>query len=293
MLNRIWIPSPNYSSRRGSDVRLIVLHTAEGALTIESLGGYFSRGSVQVSSHTGVDDKPNTVGEYVRRQNKAWTVGSFNPVAVSIEMCGFASWGYEEWRKHSNMLDNVAKWIAEEAAHYDIPIKKLNPLEAQGNGRGVCLHSDLGAAGGGHADPGSGFPINYVLTLALGAVTPKVKQEVSLITSATSQNGVLHVFELKDGWIWYTYQPESRLSWSGGGPGKGVAGMRRFAEAKDVVSISSGLGSDGTLHVFGRKTDGSIVFTYQKPNTHSWTGGDQGKSVAALHDFADAPASGG
>ena len=75
-LTRKWIASPNYSSRGGSGVRLIVLHTAEGALTIESLGNYFASSSAQVSSHTGADDKKNTVGEYVKRSNKAWTAAN-------------------------------------------------------------------------------------------------------------------------------------------------------------------------------------------------------------------------
>ena len=41
-LRRVWMPSPNYSSRGGARVRLIVVHTAEGALTIEALGSFFA-----------------------------------------------------------------------------------------------------------------------------------------------------------------------------------------------------------------------------------------------------------
>ena len=36
-LTRVWLPSPNYSGRGGSSVRLIVLHTTEGAQTYQSL----------------------------------------------------------------------------------------------------------------------------------------------------------------------------------------------------------------------------------------------------------------
>src|SRR5215831_9084012 len=98
-LNRVSIPSPNYSSRGGNKIRLIVLHTAEGATTIESLGNYFGSSSSQVSSHTGADDKANTVGEYVTRGNKAWTASNANPVAVQIEMCAFAAWDRAEWNR--------------------------------------------------------------------------------------------------------------------------------------------------------------------------------------------------
>src|SRR5262245_48377586 len=77
-LKRIQIPSPFYSSRNSS-VRLLVLHTAEGSTTIESLGAWFQNPSAQVSSHTGADDKVNTVGEFVNRSMKAWTQANANP----------------------------------------------------------------------------------------------------------------------------------------------------------------------------------------------------------------------
>lgn len=177
-LNRVWIPSPNYSSRGGSGVRLLVLHTAEGSRSIESLGSFFSSSSAGVSSHAGADDKVNTIGEYVKRGNKAWTASNANPVACQIELCGFASWSRAEWENnHANMLANTAAWIAEEAAAFGIPIVKLNASQAQGSGRGVCQHIDLGGWGGGHVDCdyGSGnFPIDKVLSMASGGapITP-------------------------------------------------------------------------------------------------------------------------
>jgi len=171
-LKRIWIPSPNYSSRGGSSVRLIVLHTAEGARTIESLGSFFASSSAGVSSHAGADDKANTIGEYVKRSNKAWTAANANPVAVQIELCGFVSWSPSEWtNNHKEMLNNCAKWIAEEAKQYGIPIVKLNSSQAQGSGRGVCQHRDLGTWGGNHSDCGNNFPMDDVIRKAGGVVT--------------------------------------------------------------------------------------------------------------------------
>jgi hypothetical protein len=288
-LKRVWIPSPNYSSRGGSGVRLIVLHTAEGARTIESLGGFF-QGNVGASSHVGADDKSNTIGEYVKRGNKAWTQSSYNPVAVSIELCAFASWSNDEWHRHPNMLDNCAKWIAEEAAYYGLPITRLNASQAQGSGRGVCQHVDLGSAGGGHHDCGSGFPMDHVLDLAKGGGAPEPKQEEDqLVASALSHAGNLHVFELYEGWIWYTWQKKGETHWNGGEQGKGPAGMSRFCEAKDVVSIAAETAANGALHVFGRKKNGSVVYTYQSPNATSWAGGQPGKSTAGLVGFSPVP----
>jgi hypothetical protein len=166
-LKRKWIGSPNYSSRGGAGVRLIVLHTAEGATTIESLGNFFAQSSSGVSSHCGADDKANTVGEYVKRGNKAWTAANANPVAVQLELCGFASWSTSTWKNsHAEMLRNCAKWIAEESKKFGIPITKLSSSQAQGSGRGVCQHKDLGSWGGSHHDCGGGFPMDFVLDLA-------------------------------------------------------------------------------------------------------------------------------
>jgi hypothetical protein len=162
------MPSPNYSSRGGSRVRLIVVHTAEGALTIESLGSFFASSSSGVSSHTGADDTPNTVGEYVKRGNKAWTQANANPYSVAIELCAFASWSSADWARHPAMLENCGRWIAEEARAFGIPLKRLSAAEAQGGAAGVCGHNELGASGGGHWDPGPDFPWADVLAIAQG-----------------------------------------------------------------------------------------------------------------------------
>jgi N-acetylmuramoyl-L-alanine amidase len=162
-LERRPIPSPNYSSRGGASVRLIVIHTAEGARTIDELGNYFASSSSGVSSHVGIDDTPGVIGEYVKRGNKAWTAANANPVAVQAELCAFAKWTSQEWAAHPAMLDNCAAWIAEEAAYYNIPLVALSAAQAQGTGRGVCQHADLGSWGGGHWDCGSSFPLDRVL----------------------------------------------------------------------------------------------------------------------------------
>jgi hypothetical protein len=186
-LRRVWIPSPNYSSRGGAAVRLIVLHTAEGALTYQSLGSFFANPSSGVSSQVGIDDTANTVGEYVTRANKSWTQGNFNPVATSAELCAFAAWTPAEWDRHQGMLANTAAWIAEEAAAFGIPLVKLTPGQAQGSSRGVCQHVDLGAAGGGHTDCGPGFPIDEVLAMAGGA-GPPANLEDENVTSYFAEN---------------------------------------------------------------------------------------------------------
>lgn len=166
-LNRLWIPSPCYHSRSGTKVRLIVLHTAEGCRTIEDLGHFFQNAANEVSSQVGADDKRGKIGEYVTRGNASWTQAYYNEEAVSMELCGFAAWSRSAWMNdHRNMLYNAADWIAEEAKKFGLPLTELSPSQAQGGGRGVCQHIDLGSGGGGHVDCGGGFPMDEVLRWA-------------------------------------------------------------------------------------------------------------------------------
>jgi hypothetical protein len=293
-LRRVWCPSPNYSSRGGSAVTTVICHTAEGALTHESLGAFFSSPSAGVSSHVGIDDKLGEIGEYVSRPNKAWTQSNANPWCVSAELCAFAGWSAAEWDRHPNMLRNCADWIAEECAHFGIPIKWLSPSEAQAGARGVTDHAALGAMGGGHWDCGASFPYQRVLDMARGGAGAQPEpeptdEEASLITSAVAANGNFHVFELCEGWIWYTWQRKGESNWNGGATGKGPAGMSRFAPAQDIVSISAEVAANGNLHVFARAKNGKTFYTWQKANATSWAGGETGKSVAGLSTFAPSP----
>jgi hypothetical protein len=178
-LNRVWMPSPNVSSRGGSAVRCIVFHTTEGAQDYASLGNFFGSSSVEASSHVGIDNRTRgTIGEYVRRADKAWTQGNGNPYCVSAELCGpsgmAANWSRDYWLNNQRtLLENAADWLAEEAKFYGIPLTILSGSQAQGSGRGVCQHRDGGSAWGGHSDCGNGFPIDWVVQKAGGvAVTP-------------------------------------------------------------------------------------------------------------------------
>jgi hypothetical protein len=277
-LKRVWIPSPNYSSRVGSGVRLIVVHTAEGARTIESLGSFF-QGNVGASSHTGADDKINTVGEYVKRGNKAWTQSEFNPVAVAIELCGFASWSTAEWKNnHDNMLRNCAAWIAEEAAHYGLPIKRLSSSEAQGSGRGVCGHNELGSRGGGHWDPGPDFPWDYVLDLAQGGLpAPDDEPEgFQMIASEKSADGTLHVWNVgpQRESVYLTFQKPNQTAWHGGEPGKATANSFKFCDApkdRKIRGVAAAVAANGNFHFFMTLDNADVMYMWQNKGSTQWS----------------------
>jgi hypothetical protein len=170
-------------------VRLIVLHTAEGARTYQELGNFFSNPASGVSSHVGIDDTPGIVGEFVRRDYKSWCQANANPYSVAAELCAFAAWSPEEWQLHPQMLANCAAWVAEEADYFGIPLVALTPAQAQGGSAGVCQHVDLGSHGGGHWDCGPGFPMAQVIDMACGGAGPSVGGGAVEICSTPSGAG--------------------------------------------------------------------------------------------------------
>jgi hypothetical protein len=247
------MPSPNYSSRGGARVRLIVLHTAEGSTTIESLGSWFGNPANEVSSHTGIDDTPNTVGEFVRRDDgSAWTAAAANPYSVQTELCGFASWTADVWAQHPTMLSNCAAWIAEEAAHFGIPIVRLTAAQAQdGRSTGVCQHVDLGPAGGGHWDCGDGLPMDQLIAMASGSSAPAPKKRSrNLIAATASGNGYWTTTE--DGAI-YAFgdaqnkgSPYDRQGTDNIQPGQSVVGIEGHGNDGYWLLIS-----DGSVFAYG------------------------------------------
>jgi hypothetical protein len=229
-LNRLWMPSPN-NGARSRQPRIIVIHTAEGARTIQSLGSFFANPGSGVSSQTGIDDSPNTVGEYVRRDRAAWTQASFNSDSISTELCAFASWGRDEWLRHPTMLSNTTAWILEECAAAGIPFVRIDAAAAQGSGRGVCGHVDLGSRGGGHWDPGPSFPWDIVMSgSAAGPVPPPVPPGLNAAVVGIERSGDGYVMVASDGGV-FNY----------GAPFHGSAGgIQLNAPVVDLAATDSG-----------------------------------------------------
>ncbi|GAA2823435.1 N-acetylmuramoyl-L-alanine amidase [Crossiella cryophila] len=161
------IQSPHHSGRGGARVRLVVVHTAEGARTAEALGRFF-QGKTQASSHVGIDDK--RIEQYVNYDRAAWTLRSGNPISDNAELCGFAKWSRAEWLEHPRMLELTAQWIAERCRARGIPLRKLTPAQVAAGESGVIGHHDwtVGKKEGSHWDPGPNFPWDLVMAKAGG-----------------------------------------------------------------------------------------------------------------------------
>jgi len=162
---------PSKSSRGGASPSLIVLHTTEGhnrpgISDLVGLGSFFANTSHEASSHVANDAEGNDA-RFVPDGDKAWTCASFNSVSLNIEQIGFASTEKEDWFKGARrQLANTARWIAFWHKEFDIPIRRGAVSGSSVTRSGVVGHGDLGSPGGGHTDPGSGYPLEYVLDLA-------------------------------------------------------------------------------------------------------------------------------
>jgi hypothetical protein len=173
------------------------------------------------------------------------------------------------------MLATPAAWIAAEAAIHGIPITKLNASQAQGSGRGVCMHVDLGAGGGGHVDCGAAtYPMDYVLDLARGSAPST--QEDEMVASALSDGGSLHVFwaDTDQQTVKYRYQRKGESGWNDGGV--------LTKAPKQIAGLSATLSASGTLELFARYDDASMAHLWQNANSTSWSGGQAGKQKAGF-----------
>jgi peptidoglycan hydrolase-like protein with peptidoglycan-binding domain len=156
--------SPNYSSRGGQRVRLIVVHDCEG--TYEGSISWFAQARSQVSAHIVLSEDGTQATQMVAWANKAWHACSFNPFSEGIEAAGFAAKGFSasEW-------DALAAIVAFRLHENGLPCRWAE----KGIGEGFCSHYDLGAAGGGHKDPTTdqGVWDAFVARVAAAYVAPQ------------------------------------------------------------------------------------------------------------------------
>lgn len=176
------IPTSNYESRNGARVRLVVLHSTEGALDVDSLGAYFQTGTNQASYHGAMDN--NRFETYVPYQYASWSILSGNHISDNAAFCGFAAWSRSEWLARPHMLDLGAAWLAERCVARGLPIRRLSVQDTLAAVRdpnhpgGVIMHRDytLATGDGTHTDCGDNLPWDVIIPRAqqLAGVVPMV-----------------------------------------------------------------------------------------------------------------------
>lgn len=103
----IWTPAPscNYSSRNGTPVSAITIHTIQGSYA--GAISWAQNCSSNVSYHYVVRSSDGQVTQMVLEEDKAWHVGSENPYTIGYEHEGFVSdpsWYTEEMYNSSAAL---------------------------------------------------------------------------------------------------------------------------------------------------------------------------------------------
>ncbi len=167
--------SARSSSRNGATVRWIGIHTSEGT----SYGARGLRDATwwEGSSHAISDDKEllDHNSGCVHPDRYAWTLRNGNPKSVNIEQVAYAKWSRDEWlNNHMPMLRNTARWIADMAARFNIPITYIGTQGVRDNAFGVIQHNDysVGTGDGTHWDCGLGWPVDVVIDLAREFANP-------------------------------------------------------------------------------------------------------------------------
>jgi hypothetical protein len=253
-LTRVWTPSPNYSG--GGTKRLLVIHTMEGFTGPN--GAYdcakYFQGNVGCSSQVCIDNNRGKVWECVSRGNGAWTQCNYNSVSVSMEQCGYASWSRDKWlNEREPQLRNVADWIKEESGKLGIPITRLNASQAQGSGRGICGHQDLGSSGCGHSDPGANWPWDKVLEWAKGGGSAPPASGGVLVSSDVA------FYEGKQ--IVAYIRPDGKVCCNGGVVDPG-------SNAKSGVGLA--IDDKGKKVITYTNTSGRLCKYEQQPGSNTW-----------------------
>lgn len=152
-----WRPSPNYSTRAGARIDLLVYHESAGHYagdcdwlctpTVRDKNGRVVSGP-DASATAVLREDGGELTQLVRVADKAWAQGAFNSRAVGVEHSNVTAKGYST----EAQLRESARLFAWLSWKNGIPVR----FARGGFGPGVCRHLDLGEAGGGHLQCGMG-----------------------------------------------------------------------------------------------------------------------------------------
>jgi hypothetical protein len=150
----------------------VVIHTQEAPSTAVDLANFCNGSATSGNpvSYNVVTDDEDTI-EVVPIIEAPWSAAEANGIAVHICCAGsFAGWPEGKWLSTDTsdglnedaMLWRTAKAAAAACQQFGIPAifagdggKSGWPIKP----KGICGHRDFGRRGGGHSDPGDGFPM--------------------------------------------------------------------------------------------------------------------------------------
>lgn len=175
LAGRKFIKARWFRSGRSKSIRMIVIHSAEGAKTADALGNYFATTDRQASSHVGYG-QDGSAAQYVHDEDTAYCAKNANADGWHVELCGFHYWNRAEWLAHRPMLNEAAKDCAKIAKAHHIPTVWLTADGvARGTAAGFTTHRVVSKAfpSTGHSDPGPDFPLDVFMSLVIHHMNPK------------------------------------------------------------------------------------------------------------------------
>jgi N-acetyl-anhydromuramyl-L-alanine amidase AmpD len=159
------------SSRGGSEIRLIVLHSAECAEVSSAAENLASWGGQNSSWHFAVDN--DSITQSVPLEERAWHARQVNPYSIGVEQAGRASQTAEQWADPYSLavIENTAQLVAWLCHTLAIPVEfieadRIREMHEDGGAWGITTHAEVSKAfeeRGGHWDPGPNYPIGEVI----------------------------------------------------------------------------------------------------------------------------------
>lgn len=162
------------SERSTQNVRLVVVHDPEGGYrgTVNYIKNKYPD-AYGVSYHVLLSEDGKLASQFVPWEKKAWSCARFNSVSDNVSIAGYKgnAWSYPA-------LNRLARVIAFRLHKRGLPAKFCWKPDINDVPAGWTFHSELGAAGGSHLDPGLTGPKFWFLhaavkyQLAVGAFRP-------------------------------------------------------------------------------------------------------------------------
>lgn len=165
------------ASRGVNDIHRLVFHTAqiqEHRDSAEDVASYFSNRTTKVSAHACVDN--DTLVTCVWDKDIAYHAFGDNNNTLGLEMSGYANQTAAQWNDAYSkaMLNRAAKWAAEKATKYSIPVRWLTPAQEKARLKGFVTHKIVSDVWGDgiRSDPGPNFPYESFLLLVKANMAP-------------------------------------------------------------------------------------------------------------------------
>lgn len=181
--NCSWIASPNYSSRNGTSISAVVMHTVQGSYS--SCISWFQNTSANASAHYVIRSSDGQICQMVRESNKAWHIGSENPYTIGYEHEGYVE--HTGWYT-TVMYTSSANLTKNICSKYGIDTKRTFSREKLENG--TLLDDGLHVLAGSnyctkiaghqhfpnqtHTDPGKNWDWEYYYKLLNQGVGEKI-----------------------------------------------------------------------------------------------------------------------